>query len=110
LRVPFINLAAQYDSIKTELDEAVGRVLASGMYVQGEEVERFEEEFAGYTGASHAVACSSGTSAIKLALLAAGIGQGDEVITAANSFIATMRGQGPSSSTWTPSPATWIPP
>jgi dTDP-4-amino-4,6-dideoxygalactose transaminase len=89
LRVPFINLAAQYESIKTELDEAVGRVLASGMYVQGEEVERFEEEFARYTGASHAVACSSGTSAIKLALLGAGIADGDEVITAANSFIAT---------------------
>jgi dTDP-4-amino-4,6-dideoxygalactose transaminase len=89
LRVPFINLAAQYESIKTELDEAIGRVLASGMYVQGEEVRSFEEEFARYTGASHAVACSSGTSAIKLALLGAGISNGDEVITAANSFIAT---------------------
>jgi dTDP-4-amino-4,6-dideoxygalactose transaminase len=89
LKVPFINLAAQYESIRTELDEAIGRVLASGMYVQGEEVERFEEEFARYTGVSYAVACSSGTSAIKLALVAAGVADGDEVITAANSFIAT---------------------
>jgi len=89
LKVPFINLAAQYDSIAAELDEAVGGVLASGMYVQGEEVERFEDEFADYMGVSHAVACSSGTSALKLALLAAGINRGDEVLTAANSFIAT---------------------
>lgn len=89
MKVPMINLAAQYESIKPELDEAVGRVMASGMYVQGEEVERFEEEYAGYIGCSHAVACSSGTSAIKLALLASGISRGDEVVTAANSFIAT---------------------
>jgi dTDP-4-amino-4,6-dideoxygalactose transaminase len=89
LKVPLVNLAAQYDSIASELDKAVGGVLASGMYVQGEEVERFEEEFADYTGVSHAVACSSGTSALKLALLAAGINRGDEVLTAANSFIAT---------------------
>ncbi len=89
MKVPMINLAAQYESIKAELDEAVGRVMASGMYVQGEEVERFEEEYAGYIGCSHAVACSSGTSAIKLALLASGVGRDDEVVTAANSFIAT---------------------
>ena len=89
MKVPLINLAAQYRSIRAELDEAVGRVLASGMYVQGEEVERFEEEFAGYVGVPHAVACASGTSALKLALLVAGIGGGDEVLTAANSFIAT---------------------
>ncbi len=89
MKVPMINLAVQYESMKSELDEAVGRVMASGMYVQGEEVERFEEEFGRYSGTSHAVACSSGTSAIKLALLAAGVGRGDEVITAANSFIAS---------------------
>jgi dTDP-4-amino-4,6-dideoxygalactose transaminase len=84
-----VNLAAQYSTIGPELDKAVSQVLASGMYVQGEEVERFEEEFAGYTGTAHAVACSSGTSALKLALLAAGVNRGDEVLTAANSFIAT---------------------
>ena len=89
MKIPLINLAAQYESVKGELDEAVQRVMASGMYVQGEEVERFEEEFADYTETPYAVACSSGTSAIKLALLAAGVGEGDEVITAANSFIAT---------------------
>lgn len=89
MKVPLINLAEQYKSINRELDDAVSRVMASGMYTQGEEVERFEEAFAKYNGTSHAVACSSGTSALKLALLAAGIGDGDEVVTAANSFIAT---------------------
>lgn len=89
MKVPLINLAAQYESISSELDGAVKGVMASGMYVQGAEVERFEEEFAKYTGTTYAVACSSGTSALKLALLAAGVGPGDEVITAANSFIAT---------------------
>jgi len=89
LKVPLVNLAEQYRRIKDEVDEAVSRVLSSGMYTQGEEVERFEDAFARYIGASHAVACSSGTSAIKLALMAAGVGEGDEVITAANSFIAT---------------------
>jgi dTDP-4-amino-4,6-dideoxygalactose transaminase len=89
LKVPPINLAAQYESISSELDEAVGKVMASGMYVQGAEVERFEEEFAQYIGTAHSVACSSGTTALKLALLAAGVGPDDEVITAANTFIAT---------------------
>jgi dTDP-4-amino-4,6-dideoxygalactose transaminase len=89
LKVPPINLAAQYESIKSELDEAVGAVMASGMYVQGAEVEKLEEEYARYIGTAHAVACSSGTTALKLALMAAGVGPGDEVITAANTFIAT---------------------
>jgi len=87
--VPFINLAVQYESISSDLDAAVAGVMASGMYVQGAEVERFEEEFARYNGTTHAVACSSGTSALKLALLAADVGANDEVITAANTFMAT---------------------
>lgn len=89
MKVPLINLAAQYASISSELDKAVNAVMASGMYVQGAEVERFEEEFAQYTGTAYSIACSSGTSALKLALLAADIGPKDEVITAANTFIAT---------------------
>ena len=87
--VPFLDLRAQYGAIQTELEEAVLSVLRSGTYVLGPEVERFEEEFAGYHGVQHGVAVNSGTSALHLALLAAGVGPGDEVITVSMTFIAT---------------------
>ena len=89
-KVPFVDLKAQYQSIKPEIDEAVGRVLESGQFVLGEEVAAFEEEFASYCGAKHCVALNSGTSALHLGLLAAGIGAGDEVITVPNTFVATV--------------------
>lgn len=88
--IPFLDLKAQYASIKAELDEAVLRVLASGQYVLGEEVAGFEREFAAYCGTSHAVAVNTGTSALHLALLAAGIGPGDEVITVPFTFVASV--------------------
>jgi Predicted pyridoxal phosphate-dependent enzyme apparently involved in regulation of cell wall biogenesis len=88
--VPLVDLRAQYASIRQELDPEVLRVLGSGSYVQGEEGRLFEQEFAAYSGASHAVAVNSGTSALHLALLAAGIGPGDEVITVAHTFVATV--------------------
>ncbi len=88
-RVPFFNLKAQYLSIRREIQEAVNRVLESGHYIGGEWVERFEEEFATYVGARHAVALGSGTAALELALRASGIGPGDEVIVPANTFFAT---------------------
>jgi len=87
--IPFLDLKAQYSSIKAEVEAAVGRVLESGHYVLGPEVEAFEREFAAYCGAPHAVAVNSGTSALHLALLAAGIGPGDEVITTPFTFVAT---------------------
>jgi len=88
--VPLVDLKAQYESIRQELDPEVLRVLGSGSYVQGEEGRLFEREFADYCGARHAVAVNTGTSALHLALLAAGVGPGDEVITVSHTFIATV--------------------
>jgi dTDP-4-amino-4,6-dideoxygalactose transaminase len=87
--VKFLDLQAQYQSIKPDIDEAVLSVLASSQYVLGPEVEAFEKEFAAAHGAAEAVAVNTGTSALHVALLAAGIGAGDEVITVAMTFTAT---------------------
>jgi dTDP-4-amino-4,6-dideoxygalactose transaminase len=84
-----LDLAAQYRSIKPEIDAAVVRVFESGRYVLGEEVAAFEREFAEFCGAAHAVAVNSGTSALQLALIAAGVGPGDEVVTVPFTFVAT---------------------
>ena len=89
VRVPFLDLKAQYASIKEEVHEAIHAVLESGHFVGGEWVEKFEQEFARFVGAKYAVAVSSGTSALELALKAAGINPGDEVIVPTNSFFAT---------------------
>ena len=87
--IPFIDLRAQYREIQDEVKDAVARVLEEGAYVLGSEVESFESEFAAYCGAAHGVAVNSGTSALHLALLAAGVGPGDQVITVPFTFIAT---------------------
>lgn len=87
--IPFVDLKAQYRSIKPEIDAAVLRVLDSAQFVLGGEVAVFEKEFAGYCGGRHAIAVNSGTSALHLALLAAGISPGDEVITVSHTFVAT---------------------
>src|ERR1700680_4529687 len=88
--IPFLDLRAQYHAIKSEIDEAVLGVLESAQYVLGEQVSNFEKEFAVYCGVSEAIAVNSGTSALHLALLAAGIGPGDEVITVPFTFVATV--------------------
>ncbi len=88
--IPYLDLQAQYRSIKPEIDTAVLRVLDSTQYILGEEVAAFEREFAGYCQASEAIGVNSGTSALHLALLAAGIGPGDEVITVPFTFVATV--------------------
>jgi dTDP-4-amino-4,6-dideoxygalactose transaminase len=88
--VPFVDLKAQYRSIKCEVDAAIASVLESGQFVLGDEVTAFEEEFAAYCNARFGVALNSGTSALHLALLAAGIGPGDEVITVPFTFVATV--------------------
>jgi dTDP-4-amino-4,6-dideoxygalactose transaminase len=90
MTVPFLDLKAQYASIKSEVDEAVLRVLASTTYVLGPEVEAFEKEFAARHNVKHAVAVNTGTSALHVALLAAGVKAGDEVITVSMTFIATV--------------------
>lgn len=87
--VPFLDLKAQYRAIKAEIDAAVIEVLESGAYVLGPAVQRFEAAFARTYGLDHAIGCSSGTAALHLALLAADIGRGDEVITTPMTFIAT---------------------
>lgn len=88
--VPFLDLKAQYRSIKAEIDAAVLRVLASAEFALGSEVAAFEQRFADYCGAKHCVALNSGTSALHLAMLAAGIGPGDEVISVPFTFVATI--------------------
>jgi dTDP-4-amino-4,6-dideoxygalactose transaminase len=88
-QVPFVDLAAQYRTIAAEIDEATSRVIQKADFILGREVTLFEEEFAGFCEAKYAVGVDSGTSALELALRAYDIGPGDEVITAANTFIAT---------------------
>ncbi|MGO7804515.1 DegT/DnrJ/EryC1/StrS family aminotransferase [Rhizobium ruizarguesonis] len=88
--IPFLDLKAQYQSIKSEIDAAVLGVLASGQYILGEEVARLEQEFADYCNVKHAIAVNTGTSALHLSLLAAGVGPGDEVITVPFTFVATV--------------------
>jgi dTDP-4-amino-4,6-dideoxygalactose transaminase len=84
------NPRAQYLAHKTEIDQAIDRVLDKGWYVLGQEVEAFESEFAAYNGLSHGVAVGSGTEAIHLALAACKIGPGDEVITVSHTAVATV--------------------
>jgi len=88
--IPFLDLKAQYASIKGELDAAVLGVLASTQYILGEEVAAFEREFATFCGTKHAIAVNTGTSALHLALLAADVGPGDEVITVPFTFVASV--------------------
>ena len=89
MTVPFVDLKQQYLSIKDEVLAAVAGVFESTQFVLGKEVAAFEEEFASYSGARYGVAVNSGTSALHLALLAAGVGPGDEVITVPFTFVAT---------------------
>jgi dTDP-4-amino-4,6-dideoxygalactose transaminase len=88
-RIPFLDLPAAYAELQEELDAATRRVMASGQFILGPEVTAFEEEFAGYCGTRHAIGVGSGLDALRLILLAYGIGPGDEVIVPSNTFIAT---------------------
>lgn len=89
MKVKYLDLIAQYKGIEDDINKAVIDVLRSGSYCLGEPVIRFESQFAEYCVAKHAVACNSGTSALHMALLAAGVQPGDEVITTAGTFVAT---------------------
>lgn len=90
IQVPYLDLKAQYRSIKAEVDAAVARVLENSQFVLGPEVAKFEREFATYSGAAECIALNSGTSALHLALLAAGVVPGDEVITVSFTFVASV--------------------
>src|SRR5689334_17747925 len=89
LRVPFVDLKAQYDSIRQEMDRAIASVVEQSAFIGGSFVKQFEQDFARYCGVEHVVGVANGTDAIYIALRTLGIGAGDEVITAANTFIAT---------------------
>jgi dTDP-4-amino-4,6-dideoxygalactose transaminase len=84
-----VDLKGQYESLKAEIDSALLQALGETRFILGPNVQAFEEESASYLGVKHAITCASGTDALHLALLAAGIGEGDEVITTAFTFIAT---------------------
>jgi dTDP-4-amino-4,6-dideoxygalactose transaminase len=88
--IPFLDLQAQYKSVGAEIEAAVLKVLRRGDYVLGESVAEFERNFASFCGAREAVAVNTGTSALHLALLAAGVGPGDEVVTVPMTFVATV--------------------
>ena len=88
--IPYLDLAAQYQPIKDDILTAVHRILDTNQYILGDEVKAFEAAFAAAHDGAHAVAVNSGTSAIHLALVAAGVGPGDEVITTPFTFIATV--------------------
>jgi dTDP-4-amino-4,6-dideoxygalactose transaminase len=90
IKIPSLDLKIQYQSIKPEIDAAIAGVLESGQFILGSEVAAFEQEFATYCGAAECIALNSGTSALHLALLAAGIGPGDEVITVPFTFVASV--------------------
>src|SRR3989344_5505408 len=88
--IPFVDLKRQYQNLGEKLDKAVISVLSKSNFILGEEVHKFEERFADYVGVKHCVGVSSGESAILLILKALGVQTGDEVITVANTFIATV--------------------
>lgn len=87
--VPMVDLKAQYERIRLEVDDAIARVIGSTEFIGGGECRLLEEEFAAYCGATHACGVGNGTDALLLALRAHGVGPGDEVVTVANTFIAT---------------------
>lgn len=89
MNISFLDLKAQYKTIKPEIDQAIKKVIKNQIFVLGPELKAFEKEFAKYLGIKYAVGVNSGTDALILSLLSLGIGKGDEVITPANSFIAT---------------------
>ncbi len=87
--IPFLDLKAPYLELKQELDEAIARVVSSGWFIGGGEVDQFEEDYAQYCGAAHAVGVANGLDALHLALRAMDVGPGDEVIVPSNTYIAT---------------------
>jgi UDP-2-acetamido-2-deoxy-ribo-hexuluronate aminotransferase len=87
--IPFVDLAAQQDRLRLDIEAGIARVLAHGQYILGPEVAELEEKLAAYTGAAHCISCANGTDALQVALMALGVGPGDEVITPAFSYIAT---------------------
>ncbi|MES2790119.1 MAG: DegT/DnrJ/EryC1/StrS family aminotransferase [Planctomycetota bacterium] len=88
-RIPFLDLSEQVQELRSEIDEAIARVLSSGWFVLGPELERFESEWASYTQSKYAIGVANGQEALQLSLSALNIGPGDEVVVPANTYIAT---------------------
>ena len=89
MKLQMVDVLGQYGHIKKEVDAAIRSVLDSGMFIQGKEVGELECAVAGYLGVKSAVGCASGTDALQIAMMALGIGPGDEVITTPFTFVAT---------------------
>jgi len=89
MKIPFLDLRAAYQELKADIDAAIQRVLDSGWYILGSEVDAFESEYAIYCEAKYAIGVANGLDALHLALLAMGVGPGDEVIVPSNTYIAT---------------------
>ena len=87
--IPFFDLNRQFNKLKDEVETAVCGVLRSGQYIEGPPVKKLEKEISEYLGVKHVITCGNGTDALRIALQANGIGQGDEVIVTAFSFFAT---------------------
>lgn len=87
--IPFIDLAAQQDRLAADIESGISRVLEHGQYILGPEVDELEDRLAAYTGAAHCISVANGTDALQIALMALGVGPGDEVITPGFSYIAT---------------------
>jgi len=88
--IPFVDLKAQYEALRPQIQERINRVLEHGQYILGPEVTELEERLASYTGTQHCVTVASGTEALLISLMALGIGPGDEVITTPFTFVATI--------------------
>lgn len=89
MSIPFVDLHAQYVTLKDEIDAAIARVIATSSFVRGRDVEAFETDYAALMGAQHTISCANGTDALYIAMKALGIRPGDEVITTAQSWIST---------------------
>jgi len=89
MKIPFVDLKAQYDSIKPKIDQAIAGVVSNTSFVGGDKVDEFENKFAEFIGVDHAISCANGTDAIEIALEALGVGFGDEVLVPAYSWVST---------------------
>ena len=89
MKIPFVDLHAQYLSIKPEIDAAIAEVIAESAFVRGRHVEAFEKAWAKTIGLKHCVSCANGTDALYISMRALGVKPGDEVITTAHSWIST---------------------
>ena len=89
MSIPFVDLKSQYDSIKVDIDQAIAAVISKTAFIGGTHLKNFEDAFAGFCTVKHCIGVGNGTDALYIALRTLGIGKGDEVITVANSFIAT---------------------